>query len=554
MSAIFLSYRRDDAAGYAGRLFADLSERFGRESVFMDIENLEPGMDFVAGIDRAIEASGAVIALIGPNWVNAQDGQGRRLDDPNDFIRLEINSALTRGVRVIPVLVHDAPMPREQELPEPLRPMCRLQAFEISDKRWEFDVTRLGDVLEPLISDTERRVAPSSAHAGKGGRTGVLAAIAAAVLLAVGGGLWWFTQVSAPGVGTNALSGGRQEPAPAEPVAPVDPRPAPGAATVTPTSTVKVEPTAPVAEPQSSVGDAGVLSGGPPDDRDLPSASIDRPAAVPPPEPVAEPAVPAVPEPDPIVVLPRTPGQSPVDGVTAAPWTAAPPVVPEHDERRGREIAELLDLAQADIGDLRLTLPAGNNAFERYQRVLELEPRHPAALRGLEQIVDRYHGLVEEALAQGSLATAQRRLDSARSVEPGAGWIEDVQREIDRRRHTLSPGSDEGRSAGDAARRQANCLAACAKDYESCTSATGPQPGPDCRARGEEECEARFQACMSDTSKMFLGPVSHESECAGVHARCMREVAGDCETAAGPGMAQCDARLEECNANCRRSN
>jgi hypothetical protein len=96
MSAIFLSYRRDDSLGYA---------------------------------------CGAVIAMIGPSWVKAQDGEGRRrLGDPHDLVRLEITTALTRGVRVIPVPVHNASMPLEQELPEPLRPLCRLQACEISDR------------------------------------------------------------------------------------------------------------------------------------------------------------------------------------------------------------------------------------------------------------------------------------------------------------------------------------------------------------------------------------------------------------------------------------
>ena len=169
MSAIFLSYRRDDSSGYAGRLFDNLAERFGRERVFMDIETLEPGMDFVAGIDRAIESCGAVIAMIGPNWAKAQDGEGRRrLDNPHDFIRLEITSALTRNVRVIPVLVHNASMPSEQELPEPLRPLCRLQASEISDNRWEFDVRRLADAVEPLIAEAEGSptVVPSAAGTG----------------------------------------------------------------------------------------------------------------------------------------------------------------------------------------------------------------------------------------------------------------------------------------------------------------------------------------------------------------------------------------------------
>jgi len=77
MSAIFLSYRRDDSSVYAGRLFDNLAGRFGRERVFMDIETLEPGMDFVAGIDRAIESCGAVIAMIGPSWIKAKNGEGR---------------------------------------------------------------------------------------------------------------------------------------------------------------------------------------------------------------------------------------------------------------------------------------------------------------------------------------------------------------------------------------------------------------------------------------------------------------------------------------------
>ncbi len=172
MSAIFLSYRRDDSSGYAGRLFDNLSERFGRERVFMDIETLEPGLDFVAGIDRAVESCGAVIAMIGPNWIKAQDGEGRRrLDDPHDFIRLEITTALTRGVRVIPVLVHNASMPPERELPEPLRPLRRLQACEISDNRWEFDVRRLADVLEPLIVEPEE--SPTAARVAAAAPAGV---------------------------------------------------------------------------------------------------------------------------------------------------------------------------------------------------------------------------------------------------------------------------------------------------------------------------------------------------------------------------------------------
>jgi hypothetical protein len=214
MSAIFLSYRRDDSSGYAGRLFDNLAQRFSREQVFMDIETLEPGMDFVAGIDRAIASCGALIAMIGPNWSKAQDSEGRRrLDDPHDFIRLEITAALSRGVRVIPVLVQNARMPLEHELPEPLRPLCRLQACEISNNRWDFDVGRLVDALEPLIREPDNTPTPAAPLAtAPTGATDVISppgqkvdvqprgwmAIAVAAVLAIVGGAWWFSQ-SPPG-------------------------------------------------------------------------------------------------------------------------------------------------------------------------------------------------------------------------------------------------------------------------------------------------------------------------------------------------------------------
>ena len=194
--SIFISYRRNDSSGYAGRLFDDLAQRFGREQVFTDIETLEPGVDFVEGIDQAIKLVGAVIVLIGPSWTKATDSSGhRRLDNPHDFIRLEITAAIKRGVQVIPVLVHGAVMPQEQELPEPLRPLCRLQACEISDDRWESDVSRLGDALAPSIAESvgDLTAAPPTMPIPAGpdrsarGMLGSLAGLAGGVAAAVAG-------------------------------------------------------------------------------------------------------------------------------------------------------------------------------------------------------------------------------------------------------------------------------------------------------------------------------------------------------------------------------
>src|ERR1043165_3354644 len=107
-SGIFISYRRNDSAGYAGRLFDGLSAHFGEDQIFMDIDYIEPGEDFVQAIETAVGSCEILIALIGPSWLTIENVTGRRLDNPNDFVRLEIVAALARGIRVIPVLVQGA--------------------------------------------------------------------------------------------------------------------------------------------------------------------------------------------------------------------------------------------------------------------------------------------------------------------------------------------------------------------------------------------------------------------------------------------------------------
>ena len=152
MSKILVSYRRDDSSGYAGRLYDRLAEQFSAERVFMDVQTIQPGVDFVREIEEAVEASAVVIVLIGRRWLGASDAEGRRrLDDPHDFVRLEVAAALERGVRIFPVLVGGASMPSQSDLPTPLTRLGRYNAIELSDSRWAYDVKRLVDALGAIV-------------------------------------------------------------------------------------------------------------------------------------------------------------------------------------------------------------------------------------------------------------------------------------------------------------------------------------------------------------------------------------------------------------------
>jgi TIR domain len=152
---IFISYRRDDSRGYAGRLQGDLSRRYSEEHVFRDIE-IPPGADFGEYITGLVDRCNVVLAIIGPGWLDARDRDGeRRLDDPQDWVRLEIERALARdGVEVIPVLVDGARLPPREELPPSMLALRRRNAFELSDRRWDYDLEQLGQHLDGLLRGT----------------------------------------------------------------------------------------------------------------------------------------------------------------------------------------------------------------------------------------------------------------------------------------------------------------------------------------------------------------------------------------------------------------
>ena len=172
---IFLNYRREDTAGHAGRLREILAEGsrghpgFGENQILMDIDAIGHGDDFDETIRAAVEGSDVFLAVIGKHWLTATDSKGRRrLDDPADFVRVEIEAALERNVRLIPVLVEGAEMPSAEELPEPLRPLARRQALEITDAGWRSDSDQLLRRIEKIIGQTPRAGASRDVAVGPG--------------------------------------------------------------------------------------------------------------------------------------------------------------------------------------------------------------------------------------------------------------------------------------------------------------------------------------------------------------------------------------------------
>src|SRR5688572_14604229 len=125
MPRIFISYRRDDSIDAAGRLYDRLSDHFGKDNVFLDVDAIPVGVDFRRHLQDAVGECDVLLAVIGHAWLDARRADGsRRLDDPADFVRIEIRTALERGIPVIPVLVGRATMPAGRDLPAALQALA----------------------------------------------------------------------------------------------------------------------------------------------------------------------------------------------------------------------------------------------------------------------------------------------------------------------------------------------------------------------------------------------------------------------------------------------
>jgi len=140
---VFVTYRREDSAAHAGRLHDALVTEFGDDDVFQDVTAIAPGEDFEVAIDTALNQANAVLVVIGPDWTASGPDGSSRLDDENDYVRLEITKALTREIRTIPILIRGAIMPDPTELPQELAQLTRRQAVQLRDATWRDDVEGL---------------------------------------------------------------------------------------------------------------------------------------------------------------------------------------------------------------------------------------------------------------------------------------------------------------------------------------------------------------------------------------------------------------------------
>lgn len=150
---IFVSYRRDDSSGFTRAIYNELVKHYFQGRVFMDVEAIEPGLPFDEAIKRALDQCEVLLVMIGKRWLEPRADGGSRINDPNDFVHLEIGEALSRKIRVIPVLLDGASMPDRDALPEPLRAMALRNAIEVSNNRFDYDVERLIEAARKALGE-----------------------------------------------------------------------------------------------------------------------------------------------------------------------------------------------------------------------------------------------------------------------------------------------------------------------------------------------------------------------------------------------------------------
>lgn len=172
---IFISYRRDDEAFAVDSLYRALVDRFGKDCLFMDIDTIRPGEDFITHLESALTACHAMIVVIGPRWINLTDNVGRRrLDNVDDWVRREIQAALAREIRIIPLLIGNSQMPNSEELPDGIQELARRQALCLSRQHFSRDLITLIDLLDPSGRASGQRTKSTDGDAGPSSGLGVL--------------------------------------------------------------------------------------------------------------------------------------------------------------------------------------------------------------------------------------------------------------------------------------------------------------------------------------------------------------------------------------------
>ena len=387
MAGIFISYRRADSDGWAGRLRDALRARFGKR-VFQDVESIADGEIFSEVIGRALQECDVALIIIGPNWANARDATGRRLDQPDDWVRTETALVLNRGIRVIPVLVGGASMPRVEDLPEELRSLTQRQAREIRSNSWDSDVSLLASHLKQIVG--QRRKRP----------------------------VWAYALASVAVLGVGVFAGSRYFGQPATAPAPAE-RPAEAPAAVpspsekTAAAPVIVPAPAPVPAPKPSTPDVAAA----------------KPPAVPPPakaataaapEPRIAPPAPATPRPPSSAAAPSVkpqPAPEPEQPRLARIEPPAPKVIPEtppQEPRKAPAAAETPAPAAATVASLNLP---SRPAAARDLRIGDSWTYRLREVRFNKDLASVTHeisggdkGGIRETLRLGARGDAQRRL------------------------------------------------------------------------------------------------------------------------------------------------
>lgn len=200
MSAIFISYRREDSEDSARALYESLLPQFGKDRLFMDVEAIALGSDFRQAVEKSLSSCGVLLAMIGPTWLDAKvpdDASGRRrLDNPGDYVRQEIATALKKGagLPVIPVLVRNAAMPSVDQLPDDLKDLAFRNALVLSHLDWDGNVSKLVQAIRPHVGEPEsgahlsaaRSVeTPSEVRSGGGLNKGLVIGIVAFLVVLV---------------------------------------------------------------------------------------------------------------------------------------------------------------------------------------------------------------------------------------------------------------------------------------------------------------------------------------------------------------------------------
>jgi TIR domain len=195
MPGVFISYRRRDTDGHAGRLAEDLRARYGDEQVFIDVDSIEGGVDFEKRIEHALDVADVAFVLIGDEWLGRRDGAPPRIQDPDDWVRREVSTMLRRSdVVVVPVLVEGAPLPSADDLPPDLARLPRLQTSDLSTRGWSYQLPALCELVErsapQVAGGPVRRILGRQSRGTMVALTAavIAAAVAVVALVANGGG------------------------------------------------------------------------------------------------------------------------------------------------------------------------------------------------------------------------------------------------------------------------------------------------------------------------------------------------------------------------------